>query len=273
MNRAAAAMFLAFLCSGCPKRIDFGPQGQITQAEELFRLTSAAQARVVTLQGDGKLRLDSPQGAGTVSVFLAASRPGLLHVEMFDFFNRPIAVLVTDGQRFGLFQAQENTYYQGPATPGNLSRFLPVALPSEELVTVMLGQVPFLPAERMTLALDEQEGLYVLTLHRGEVSQVLHIHPRHLRVVRSQVRGARTYDLAYDDFKEHGEVLLPHEVTLQTATADTSLRLRYTDITLNESPDLTLFDLTAPEDVPVVEVDEGGQALPPVALPPSQPGS
>jgi hypothetical protein len=273
MNRAAAAIFLALLCSGCPKRIDFGPRGPITQAEELFRLTSAAQAQVVTLQGDGRLRLESPQGAGTVSVYLAASRPGLLRVEMFDFFNRPISVLVTDGQRFGLFQAQENKFYRGPATPRNLSRFLPVALPSEELVSVMLGQVPFIPADRMTLALDEREGLYVLTLHRGEVSQVLHIHPRHLRVVRSQIRGARVYALTYENFKEHGELVFPQAVTLRASTADTSLDLRYTDITLNESPDLTLFDLSAPEDVPVVELDEGGQMLPPVRLPPAQPGT
>ncbi|WNG35978.1 DUF4292 domain-containing protein [Archangium violaceum] len=273
MNRAAAAIFLALICSGCPKRIDFGPTGPITQAEELFRLTSAAQDRVATLQGDGKLRVQSPQGSGTVSAYLAASRPGLLRVEMFDFFNRPIAVLVTDGQRFGLFQAQENKYYQGPATPRNLSRFLPIALPSEELVSVMLGKVPFIPAERMTLALDNEQGLYVLTLHRGSVAQVLHIHPKYLQVVRSEVRGAPAYGLEYDGFKEKGGVLFPHEVRLVASTADTSLGLRYTDITLNESPDLTLFDLSAPEDVPVVEVDEGGEALPPVSLPPVSPGS
>lgn len=273
MNRAAAAIFLALLCSGCPKRLDFGPQGQVTDARELFRLTQEAQGRVVTLQGDGKLRVESPQGSGTVSVFLAASRPGLLRVEMFDFFNRPIAVLVTDGQRFGLLQSQENKYYQGPASPRNLSRFLPVALPSGELVSVMLGQVPFLPADRMTLALDEKERLYVLTLHRGEVSQVLHIHPKYLRVVRSEVHGLPAYGLTYDNFKAEGELIFPHEVTLQAATADTSLTLRYTGITLNESPDLTLFDLTPPEGVPVVDVDEGGQSLPPVALPPASPGS
>lgn len=273
MNRAAAAIFLALICSGCPKRIDFGPTGPITQAEELFRLTSAAQDRVATLQGDGKLRVQSPQGSGTVSAYLAACRPGLLRVEMFDFFNRPIAVLVTDGQRFGLFQAQENTFYQGPATPRNLSRFLPIALPSEELVSVMLGKVPFIPAERMTLALDDERGLYVLTLHRGTVSQVLHIHPKYLQVVRSEVRGAPVYGLEYDSFKETGGVLFPHEVKLVASTADTSLGLRYTDITVNESPDLTLFDLSAPEGVPVIEVDEGGQALPPVSLPPASPGS
>jgi outer membrane biogenesis lipoprotein LolB len=277
MNRAAAAIFLALLCSACPKRMDYGPQGPITDPEQLFQLTRAAQDTAASLQGDGKLRIQSPQGSGSVSAFLAASRPGLLRVEMFDFFNRPVAVLVTDGQRFGLLQAQENKYYQGPATPRNLSRFLPVALPSEELVSVMLGRVPFIPAERMTLAVDEKHGVYVLTLIRGAISQVLHIHPRHLRVVRSEVKGMPAYGLEYDGFKPEGEgqgaVLFAHDVTLRAQQADTSLSLRYTDIQLNESLDLTLFDLAAPEGVPVVDVDEGGQALPPVALPPATPGS
>ena len=69
MNRAAVAIFLALVCSGCPKRLDFGPRGRITQPEELFRLTREAQDVTATLQGDGKLRVESPQGTGTVSVF------------------------------------------------------------------------------------------------------------------------------------------------------------------------------------------------------------
>ncbi len=273
MNRAAAAIFLALICSGCPKRMDFGPRGRITEAEELLRLTRAAQDTTSTLEGDGKIRVESPQGSGTVSAFLAVSRPGLLRVDMFDFFNRPIATLVTDGQRFGLTQYQENKHYQGPATPRNLSRFLPVALPSEELVAVMLGRVPFIPAERMELALDEKQGLYALTLHTGAVSQVLHIHPRYLRVVSSRVQGTRAYGLDYARFEPHGDGVFPHEVKLVAESAETSLGLRYTSVTLDQSPDLTHFDLSAPEGVPVVDVDEGGQALPPVALPPAAPGS
>jgi outer membrane biogenesis lipoprotein LolB len=274
MNRAAAAIFLALVCWGCPKRIDFGPRGELTDAGQLFELTQAAQAQAVTLQGDGKLRVESPRGSGSVSVFLAASRPGLLRLELFDFFNRPLAVLVTDGQRFGLYQAQENTFYQGPASPRTLATLLPLALPSEELVTVMLGQVPFIPSEHMSLTLDRNEGLYVLTLRRGEVTQVLHIHPTHLRVVRSQVRGAPAYDLAYESFKEQGGVLLPHEVTLSAGQAETRVRLRYTAVSVNGTPDLTLFDLSPPEDIPVVELDAQGQQLPPpVEFPPLPPGS
>jgi hypothetical protein len=275
MNRLAAAIFLAAVCSGCPHRIEFGPEGPIDDPDRLFQLVSQAQANLVTIQGDAKLRVASPQGSGTLSMFLAISRPGLLHMETFDFFNRPVAALVSDGQRFGLYQTEGNVFYQGPASPENVSRFLPVVLPSEELVAVMLGQVPFIPAERKTLELDRGEGVYVLKLFRGPVTQTLQVHPKFYRVVRSEVRGIPGYDLSFDDFKQEGQALFPKEVKLIAEAAETELRLRYSDVTLNAPPDLTLYELAPPEGARVVEVDARGREVSPTPAPqpPGPPGS
>lgn len=275
MNRAAAAIFLAVVCSGCPHRLEFGPEGPIEDPEKLFQLVNKAQENLVTLQGDAKLHVSSPQGSGTLSMFMAISRPGLLHMETFDFFNRPVAALVSDGQRFGLYQTEGNVFYQGPSSPENVSRFLPVVLPSEELVAVMLGQVPFIPAERKTLELDRGEGVYVLKLFRGAVTQTLQVHPKFYRVVRSEVRGVPGYDLAFDDFKEQGGAVFPQEVKLLAEVAQTELRLRYSDVTLNAPPDLTLFELAPPEGARVVQVDARGREVSPepASLAPVPPGS
>lgn len=275
MNRLAAAIFLAVVCSGCPHRIEFGPEGPIDDPEKLFSLVSQAQANLITIQGDAKLHVSTPQGSGTLSMFLAISRPGLLHMETFDFFNRPVAALVSDGQRFGLYQTEGNTFYQGPASPENVSRFLPVVLPSEELVAVMLGQVPFIPAERKTLELDRDEGVYVLKLFRGSVTQTLQVHTKFYRVVRSEVRGVPGYDLAFGNFKQEGAALFPKEVKLIAQAAETELRLRYSDVALNAPPDLTLYELAPPEGARVVEVDAKGREVGPAPASPSPgpPGS
>jgi hypothetical protein len=156
-----------------------------------------------------------------------------------------------------------------------VSRFLPVVLPSEELVAVMLGQVPFIPPERKTLALDRDEGVYVLKLFRGPVTQTLQIHTRYLRVVRSEVRGVPGYDLSFADFKEQGPVVFPKEVKLVAAAAQTELRVRYSDVALNGPPDLTLFELAPPEGARVVQVDDRGREVSPEPAPsaPVPPGS
>ncbi|MCP3145206.1 DUF4292 domain-containing protein [Pyxidicoccus xibeiensis] len=283
MNRAAAAIFLAVLCSACPpKRIEFGPEGELTDAEVVYKRVRENQDNIVSLEGDAKLRAESPQASGTLSMFVSITRPSLMHLETFDFFNRPLASLVSDGRRFGLYQAETNTYYQGPSSPENVSRFLPVLLPAEELVAIMLGQVPLIPPERMTLALDRKEGVYVLTLFRGPATQVLQVHPKFLRVVKSEVRGIPGYDLKFEDFLERGSLIFPGRVELVAEQAATKLQVRYQQITLNGRPDMTLYELAAPEGAKVVEVDERGRelqsgapvpAVPVEPAPPAVPGS
>ncbi|AEI68137.1 DUF4292 domain-containing protein [Corallococcus macrosporus] len=262
MNRAAAAIFLVVLCSGCPKRIEFGPEGELTDADTVYQRVVKNQDNVVTLEGDAKLRAELPDQSGTLSMFVAVTRPAMLHLETFDFFNRPLASLVSDGQRFGLYQAETNTWYQGPASPANVSRFLPVMLPGEELVPIMLGQVPLIPPERMTLALDRKKGVYVLTLYRGEATQILEVHTRHLRVMKSEVRGIPGYDLAFEDFLEQGGLIFPGRVSLEAKQAKTKLQVRYQQIKLNARPDLTLYEVVPPEGARVVEVDAAGRELP-----------
>jgi hypothetical protein len=258
MNRAAAAIFLAVVCSGCPKRVDFGPGGTLTDPQEVLMLLERAEGYVTTLEGDATLRVDAPQGRGSVRMFVAIARPGRVHLETLDFFDRPLGVLVTDGERFGLYQAQEGRYYCGPASPANVSRFLPVVVPSDELVKVMLGEAPRLRADTMRLETDREAGAYVLTLQAGDALQTLRVHPTHHRVLRSDVRGRPGYDLAFEDFTPAGQAVFPRRIELEAADARTRLELRYTNARLNAEPDPALFALEPPEGVPVVEVDAQG---------------
>jgi hypothetical protein len=193
-----------------------------------------------------------------VGLFVAVAHPAYIHIEQLDFFNRPQGVLVTDGKDFGLYDAKEAKYYRGPASPANLARFLPLVLPPAELASLMLGRAPRLPPETSTLAVDERLGVYVLTLTRGPVTQVLHVRPPSNRVVKSTVAGLRAYDVEFSDIAAYGAVTLPRRIQLVAPSAKTTVELTWKDVTVNEPPDLTLFDLSAPEDVPVVELDEEG---------------
>jgi hypothetical protein len=255
----ALPLVAAVLC-GCPPRpvLDFGRDGEAKSADELLKRVALAESQVVALKGDGALYIDAPQGKGSVGLFAAVAHPAWLHLEQLDFFNRPQGVLVTDGTDFGLYDAKEGRYYRGPASPANLGRFLPIVLPPEELVALMLGRAPRITAESTSLSVDPALGVYVLTLRRGPVTQVLHVQPPSHRVVKSTVQGARAYDLELSDLRDSGSVTLPRRVRLVAADAQVTVELTWKDVALNEAPDLTLFERTAPDDVPVTEVDERG---------------
>jgi hypothetical protein len=81
-------------------------------------------------------------------------------------------------------------------------------------------------------------------------------------VVKSTVAGRRAYDVEFSDIAAYGAVTLPRRIQLVAPSAKTTVELTWRDVTVNEPPDLTLFDLSAPEDVPVVDLDEEGNLRP-----------
>jgi len=265
---AGALVPLALLLSACPvHHIEFGPQGEAKNPAELLKRVALSESTVVGLKGDAKLNVDSPQGKGSVTLFVAVQHPAYLHIEQLDFFGRPQGVLVTDGETFGLYDSQSGQYFKGPASPPNLARFLPVVLPPRELAALLLGRVARVPAEDGEMSMDDKKGVYVLTLKNGPVTQRLEIEPPSYRVVKSTVTGVRAYDVEMGDIADYGAVTLPKRIVLDAPSAKTRVELVYKDVSVNEPPDMTLFDMEPPEDVPVVEVDAAGRTVPSAPAP------
>jgi hypothetical protein len=261
MNTRAIGLFLILLLASCVKRIDFGPRGEIEDARTLLKLTDQEERRVLSLQGDAKLTVNSPQGSGTLSLYVAVQRPSSLHLETLDFFGKPLAVLVSDGVHFGLYQAQENRYYEGPASPENVSRFLPVVIPPNELARLLLGGVPQVEDPKPALTLDRGEGVYRVRLEQGPTVQTLAVDPTTLRVEKSEVRGTQGYDVTLEDFGDYGAVHFPRKLDLDAPSAKADLVLRYTQVSLNAPVDPVLFTASPPPGVPVVQVDAIGRPV------------
>lgn len=250
----AGILILATLFSGCPRRpVDLGKDGAPKSAEELLARVEFAEAQVTSLNGDAKLFVDSPQGRGAVDLFVAVAPPASLHIEQLDFFGRPQAVMITDGQAFGLFQ--DGQFLRGPATPQNLGRLLPVVIPPHELAAVLLGRAPRIAYEALEMRFDDRQQVFVLTLKKGAATQTLEISAPSYRVTRSTAQGFDAYELRFSGLTEQNGVLLPKSVTLIAASAKTKLELTLKTVTLNEEPDPSMFVPEAPPDVPVVEVN------------------
>lgn len=259
-RRTLLLLPLVLALAGCPKRVvDYGKDGAPTSAEDLLRRINYAEAQIYSLKGDGRLGVDTPQGKGSVTLFVAVTHPALIHIEQLDFFGRPQGVLVTDGTRFGLYNSEDGKYYRGPATPANLGRFLPIVLPPAELAAVMLGRAPRVPDGALSMRFDDQQQLFELIITRGQVKQTLLVQPPSYRVVKSTAENVAAYDLAFANLVTEGSATLPKQVLLDAKSARTSIELVWKEVEINGAPDLTLFDLEPPEGVPVVEVDASGK--------------
>ncbi len=258
-HRALALIPFLLALGACPRRpVDFGKDGEAKTAEELLKRIALAETTVYNVKGDGKLGVDAPQGKGSVSIFVGVTHPAYVHLEQLDFFGRPHGVMTTDGENFGLYDAEAGKFFRGPATPPNLARFLPLVMPPQELAALLLGRAPRIPHDSAELAFDAKDGLYVLSLHRDIATQILWVEPPHHRVVKTVVHNVKAYDLEMGEVTTYGGVTLPRRIVLDARWAQTRVELNYKDVEVNQPPDMTLYDLSPPEDVPVIEVDAAG---------------
>lgn len=263
-ERAAALLVPSLLfLTGCPRLpVNFGPQGEAHTAREVLKRVELAESSVISIKGDARLGIDAPSGKGSVTLFVAVAHPNLMHLEQLDFFGRPQGVLVTNGERFGLYDAQAGKYFRGPATATNLGRFLPVVMPPGELVALLLGRVPRVDTDELKLRFDDQRGGYEVTLTKGPITQTVVVKPPEDRVVKSSVVGLNAYDLDLGEVTAlGGGGSFAKRVQLTFAHAKTSVELTWKEFEVNQPADLSMFELEAPEGVPVVEVDAQGRPV------------
>ena len=262
--------------AGCPR---VPPPNLARDPAALLDQVRAAQDRVRRVRGSARVKVSSPQLSGTVNAFAAAEKPDRFHLTTLDFFGNPVTVLAASGGRFGLWDARENVYYRGEATPENVSRLLPVLLPVEELVVVLCGSAPILPGRPLEVGV--QDGFVLLTVGEGAVGQRLGLGEGatvEWSRVRRHVEGpggardvAHAYDLAFDGFRRRGGVRFPMAVKLDAPAGQSQVELTWKDdLEVNADPTPALFQADPPRGARVVELPPGGSP-PPVSFPADAP--
>jgi len=263
MHKAFYAALLISLAGllGCPRRIDFGPRGELHDPQELLALVDQAEQAATSLSAEGQVHFDLPEGQATVGAFVSAAAPASLNLQANDFFGRPQSVLACDGTRFGLWVAAENAYYLGPATPANLARFIRVPLSPVEVVALLLGRAPRIAAARWTLEVDREAGAYRLRGSDGQRSQSLWVDPLTARPVRSEVTSdAGGYRARFGELQPGPPFPFPRLVALESLSraSPARLELRAAKLALNEAIDPSQFSPDPPEGIRAIEVDGAG---------------
>jgi outer membrane lipoprotein-sorting protein len=257
MNRRPWPLFLLLL-AGCPPRVDVR-SAPPPDATALLAEVDAMDTRVAALQSQAKAHVDARGKKGNVQMFVAASAPASVHLEVLDFFGKPSGILISDGKQFVMLASDTGTWLRGAATAENVSRVLPVQLPPDQLVAMLLGRAPRLPDPAPTLVADPEQNVFRVTLKADGRTQELWVDPGRRRVVRSHVDGAGEYTLTFDRFEEVRGAPFPRSITFAGAG---SVALEYTDLRLGEQPDATVFTPQAPPGVPVEQIDTRSGSLP-----------
>ncbi|HUB07515.1 MAG TPA: hypothetical protein VMB50_10965 [Myxococcales bacterium] len=249
MRRAALLALLA--CSACPRQLPlrFGPEGEIRDPAVLLRALADRSRRLQTLTAGGRITVHGAHG-GTTGVEIAAQKPAFLRVEVDGFFGNPQALLATDGRRVEIFRVDEGVFAVGAATPDNLARLLPAALPPDVAVGLLLADPPRLPTVG-GLRVDPGRRAYALTLEGAGEVQTLFLDTETLALVGAEQAGS--YAAAFADLAPTAGVAFPRQISLEVGSA--ALEIRYRDVHLGEPIDPAMFELAPPKGARLVPLD------------------
>lgn len=253
-SRAAALLALCAV-AGCVKRAP--PPDLAADPAALLAQVERTQARVARVRGEARVKVESPRGGGSVTMLVAAERPDRVRLDTLDFFGNPAGVLVADAGRFALLDLREGVFLRGAATPRNLARLLPLALPADELVQLLCGAAPL--AGR-PVAVEAGDGVARLTLEadgrvqRVDVGAGAAVHASSASDPAGRAL-AGSYRLAFDRFEERAGRPFPGELRIEAADAGVRVRLTWKEIEPNAVLPAGGFDLAPPTGVRVVDLD------------------
>jgi outer membrane biogenesis lipoprotein LolB len=189
------------------------------------------------MRATARVRLDSPQGSGSVREVIVVQRPVQLRLETLNLLGQTQAMLVTDGGGYAYFDGA--AVEQGELSETLLRERMGLDLTPEEAVEVLLA-APFFDPSKLGPAIEVGDERWVET-GRGR----LRIGPEgELRGFQAlSPRGHVRWAAEYDRWRDVAGGRYPFVVRLEFPATETRVELSLREAEVNPDLDPSLFRL------------------------------
>lgn len=248
--KPALLFLLSLTLCCCPRNgVQLPMDERIEDPKQLMIAVREKGKELTSLRAEGTILMRRGGKRIKAHMILLLRRPATLRFETVSFFEQPLSILVTDGMQFSLWDMDKGRFYQGDATPQNISRVIPIPMDGPEVSGILFGDPPLIPFAESKL--DFKDGLYVLTLSNSQQKQTIKIHPTRLRPTEVLLKtgGKEYYKLVYDDWHDTQPPVI-EKATFSMPSENIHLVIKVRDVEKNVDLKDDLFVLTPPEGIP-----------------------
>jgi hypothetical protein len=250
--RYGAVMLLAItalglLFSGCAG-VRVAPSGATYDSPETALRELAASVSEGTITTTARIEINYHGDRYPLKAAMMMRSPADLRLESIPLLGPPDFFLSIAEGELRVFLPGKGTFYSGPATRGNISRFFYLPLPATEIVALLMGHLPEEWEGADNWYGEREAEFYRVDRHlNGKKICSVWIDPvaNLLIRVRTFMEGTEiSYTADFADYARVGKGFLPHRLTI--SSDGVSLALRYTDMGLLDD-DGASFALPVPE--------------------------
>ena len=220
--------------------------------EQVVSQLRARQGQLTSFAAKGRVTLVSPEQNATGTATIKGKLPETLRVDLKDPLGRSVLSFYTDGQQVEILFPRENKLLTGPATPTNLSSFIPAGVKLPQALRLMVGDLPL--SQGKPARMSQESDRYVLEWQApdGSLMERLWVSAAEVQPVKDEWYGPGGRLIFSAELGEYGKVAVgrPAHVKLATTSPRVELLLTYKDFTPN--PTLTPADLAVPRPLGVV---------------------
>jgi len=227
---------------------------QLPTVFEIDSLLTERRNALRSVRALARLQYRHPDGSSSSREAIAISRPDRMRVEVLSLFGAVFVLTAQDG-RFIAYARQENTVYQGTASPENMWRYARIGLPVVDLVDLVLGTPPQRTEVWSHVSFDEESGWVQLSqeLQGGIQAVWLEGNLPQAAEYRDEF-GDVQWRAYFSEYRSIGSVPIATHIRLEVPDAEHSVEIALSDIDVNPELDPSIFRVEAPAGARVVEL-------------------
>jgi outer membrane lipoprotein-sorting protein len=203
-----------------------------------------------------KIELTTADGYYPAKAALIMKRPSYIRLEFLPVIGVPDFLLVSTPEKMNIFIPSKKELYSGRPTSSNLKKFLPWPLEIEDMVMIFTGTPPAFKEKNISYKGFQEGNLFLLEMNAPSgCSQIVWISGGNkiIEIIRKNDIGEKLYTVKYiynDDAST-----IPEKITISMADGETSLSVKYSDVEIEKSADLSVFSLAVPADVKEIPLE------------------
>lgn len=242
-------LFLLVVLTGCIRPSE-PVWTEVPTAEQLLIKLASESNRYVSLDGTASVSLTTGEKYFSSEQFLLLQKPNRLRADVLTGFGQLILQMTSDGEILSVFlnTTVPGRFLRGPASYENIFRFVRIPLAVEDLLPLLLYDPPLIAHQYRRV--ETASKTLTLILSAGDDRQEL-LFDRQLQLIGCRYfrDGEKYLSVDYQKFSNENE--FPYTIKIAMPLEQTQVKVKFSELKVNESIDITQFQLTKPVNIPM----------------------